>query len=204
MTRSASRLFGLLLGTFAATALATIALPLPARANVVTLDACDGSTLTQPFARWADYSTYKLDPGADFEGSLAGWALEGGAARASGSETYGVAGSVGSSSLSLPSGASAISPQTCVDAAYPDFRLFARAQTPGATVAVSVLYGGAKIPVGVVAPGANWEPTLPLATGSAIAGAIDGGSADLAIRFTAMGGTVQIDDVFVDPHSRCC
>jgi hypothetical protein len=119
-----------------------------------------------------------------------------------------VTGSVGSSSLSLPNGASATSPQTCVNAAYPSFRLFTRTDTPGTTVTVSVSYptplGTISLPVGIIAPGRDWQPTLPLLTGSAVPAALDGGTAQLSLQFVAHGGAAQIDDVFVDPHSRCC
>ena len=127
---------------------------------------------------------------------------------ASGSESFAVSGSAGSSSLSLPSGASAASPQTCVNAAYPSFRLFARSGDPGATVTVSVVYntalGTLTIPVGVLTPGSDWQPTLPMLTASAVPGVLSGGTANVSLRFVGNGGTTQIDDVYVDPHSRCC
>jgi hypothetical protein len=181
-----------------------VAVALPASAQaLVSVSACDGATLTQPFAPWADFNYYKLAPGGDFESGLAGWSLQGGAAAAGGSESFGVTGSVGSSSLALPAGAVALSPQTCVNAAYPDFRFFLRSDTPGTMVSVSVVYqtptGTSVIPVGTVAATSAWQPTLPMATGSAIAGAFNGGTAYVSLQFTASGGTAQIDDVFVDP-----
>jgi hypothetical protein len=39
-------------------------------------------------------------------------------------------------------------------------------------------------------------PTL-----SAVAGALTGGTAQVALRFTAVGGASEIDDVFIDPRS---
>jgi hypothetical protein len=180
-----------------------------AQASLVAINQCDNSTLSQPFSQWADTSYYKLAPGADFEGGLAGWSLQGGAAQGSGSESYGVSGSVGASSLTLPAGAVATSPGTCVNAAYPDFRLFTRTDTPGSTVTVTVLFsspllGTATIPVGVVTPTSDWQPTLPLATASAIPGLLHGGTANISLQFTASGGAVQVDDVYVDPKGRCC
>jgi hypothetical protein len=205
---SARRLLGIAPVAFAFGALAILAAPLSAQADVVNVNECDGSALSQPFAPWADYSSYELAPGGDFESSPTGWSLRHGAGVASGSDSFAVTGSVGSSSLSLPPGAGATSPPTCVNAAYPTFRLFTRADNPGTTVSISVVYGTGlgivKIPVGVVAPGSDWEPTPPMLTASAIASALDGGSANLSLRFTAHGGTAQIDDVYVDPHSRCC
>jgi hypothetical protein len=180
-----------------ALALVAIAAPI-AQASVVSLGACDNSALTRPFMPWIDFNTYKLAPGGDFEGSMTGWSLVGGAAQTASNEPYDVGGS-GSSSLSLPAGASATSPQTCVSAAYPDFRFFARTDTPGSVIAVSVVYGSVTIPVGIVALSGEWMPTLPMTTLSPIAGALNGGTANVSLQFTELFGRSQIDDVYVDP-----
>jgi hypothetical protein len=200
-----------LLGTVPATcalvAAVVVALPASAaQAALVSVSACDNSALSQPFSPWADFSSYKLAPGGDFEGSLAGWSVQGDAQQVGASEPYGVTGSVGSSSLSLSRGAVATSPPTCVNAAYPTFRFFARTDTPGSTVAVTVVYNGwfgsVTIPVGVVALSGDWQPTLPMTTLSAVSGALMGGATNVQLRFTALTGTSQIDDVFVDPWHR--
>ena len=187
-----------------AAALATVAAS-AAQASPVSLAACGDSALSRPFLPWADPSSYQLAPGGDFEGSLAGWSLSRTATVVSGSEPNGVTGSVGSSSLSLGAGAQAQSPTTCVDAAYPTFRFFARTDTPGSTIAVSAVYPGllgtVTVPVGLVALSPTWAPTLPMLTGSAVGGLLSNGTAPLALRFTELTGTSQIDDVFVDPHT---
>ncbi|HWH12043.1 MAG TPA: hypothetical protein VG165_13015 [Solirubrobacteraceae bacterium] len=176
-----------------------------AQASVISFASCDSSALTQPFLPWLDANPYKLVPGGDFEGALTGWSLSGGAGVVAGSEPFGVTGSVGSSSLSLPAGAAAQSATTCVDAAYPSFRFVARTDTPGSVLAVSAVYntllGPAAVPVGLVALSGNWAPTLPMLTGSAVGGLLANGAAPLALRFTELTGTSQIDDVFVDPHT---
>lgn len=209
MFGSARRFFGLLSATCAGSAVLAFAIPVSAQAALVQTGLCDSSTLGQVFLPWADSAYYKLAPGADFEGVLPGWSLSGGAAQTSGSESYGVTGSVGSSSLSIPAGGSATSPPTCVNAAYPDFRLFTRTSTPGAAVVVSVVFnapllGTVTIPVGVVTPTSDWEPTLPMATASAIPGLLNGGTANISLKFTAVGGRVQLDDAYVDPWHGCC
>jgi hypothetical protein len=190
-------------------AVATIALALaptaPAHAALISTGACDGAALTQPFAPWGDSSAYKLIPGGDFEGALNGWTLEGGAAVVSGSEPYAASGRLGSHSLNLPAGSSAQTPYTCVNAAYPTVRLFARNTRPLATVLVSLVYrlpllGAVAVPVGAVLASGTWQPTLPMLTLSAVTGALGGGTAQVALRFTALGGPSQIDDVFVDPR----
>jgi hypothetical protein len=175
----------------------------PAQAALISTGACNEAALSQPFLSWGDTSSYELVPGGDFEGSLAGWTLSGGAQRVSGSEPYGATGSVGAYSLELPAGASVQSPFTCVDAAYPTFRFFARNQGL-ATVVVQVVYrtllGSVALPLGVVALSEAWEPTLPMLTGSVVAGLLSGGTAEAALRFTAVLGSSRIDDVFVDPR----
>jgi hypothetical protein len=178
----------------------------PAQAAPLNFSPCDNATLSQPFLQWFDASNYQLAPGGDFEGSLSGWTLTGGAQQVAGSESYGVTGSVGSYSLSLPNGASGSSPQSCVDAAYPSFRFFTRTDTPGTTVTASVTYtsplGTLTVPVGVVRPTSSWEPTPVFPTGSVIPALLGNGITNVQLEFTATGGEAQIDDVFIDPWSR--
>jgi len=184
--------------------LAGLYLATPAHAALVESGACNEAGLSQPFLAWGDQSSYELMSGGDFEGSLAGWSLSGGAERVAGSEPYGATGSVGSYSLELPVGASAQSPFTCVNAAYPTFRFFARNDKLLSTVLVQVVYqtpvGVLALPLGAVALSGSWQPTLPMLTGSVALGALSGGTAQAALRFTAEVGPSQIDDVFVDPR----
>jgi hypothetical protein len=184
--------------------LTSVAVP-PARADVLSTSACDGAALTQPFLPWADPNLYKLAPGGDFEHSLAGWTVSDGVSTIADSEPYGVTGSVGSSSLSLAAGAVATSPPTCVNAAYPTFRFFARTAGATATVRVDVLYPGllggtASAPVGTVALSGAWQLTAPMVTGSAVFAATSGGTANVRLRFTELSGSARVDDIFVDPR----
>lgn len=178
----------------------------PAGAALISTGACNEAPLTQPFARWGDSSAYELVPGGDFEGSLAGWTLSGGAARVAGSEPFAATGTAGSFSLSLPAGASAQSPFVCVNASYPTFRLFARNGGLLATVLVQVVYktplGTVGLPLGTVALSGQWQPTAPMLTGSLVGALLSGGTAQAALRFTALTGSSRIDDVFVDPRMR--
>jgi hypothetical protein len=178
----------------------------PAGAALISTGACNEATLTQPFAQWGDGSTYELVPGGNFEGSLSGWTLSGGAARVAGSEPYGATGSLGANSLALPAGASAQSPYVCVNASYPTFRFFALNNGLLSTVLVQVVYktvlGPVALPLGTVALSGKWQPTLPMLTGSVVGGLLSGGTAQAALRFTALTGSSRIDDVFVDPRMR--
>ena len=202
--RRASR--SVALGSACATLALTAFSAAPAGAALVSTGACSEAALSQPFARWGDQSTYELAPGGDFEGSLAGWTLSGGAARVAGSEPFGATGAVGASALSLSAGASAQSPYVCVNASYPTFRFFARNTGLLSTVLVQVVYktalGTVALPLGTVALSGQWQPTLPMLTGSVVAGLITGGTAQAALRFTALTGSSRIDDVFVDPRMR--
>jgi hypothetical protein len=58
------------------------------------------------------------------------------------------------------------------------------------------------VPLGVVAAGATWQPTAPMLTASVVAGLLSGGTAELALRFTEVTGSSQIDDIFIDPRMR--
>jgi hypothetical protein len=204
--RRLSLLGGLAAGLFLAV-LAVVGLTATsAQAALLSSGACSTTELTQPFARWGDSGTYELEAQGDFEGSLSQWTLSGGAARTSGSEPFGATGAVGRSSLTLPAGASAQSPYSCVDAGDPTFRFFARNGGLLSTLAVSVVYktvlGPVALPLGAVALSGTWQPTLPMLTGSVVTGLLSGGTAQAALRFTAVTGPSQIDDVFLDPRMR--
>jgi hypothetical protein len=167
---------------------------------------CPSTALSQPFAQWGDSSSYELIAGGSFEGSLSGWTLSGGAQKVAGSEPYGVTGAVGSFSLGLPVGASAQSPFTCVEAGYKTFRFFARNTGTASKILVQVVYqtpiGLVSVPVGTITSSSGWQPTPAMPTGAAVAGLLMGGTAQMALRFTALAGTSAIDDVFVDPRMR--
>ena len=180
-----------------------------ARAALISTDPCDNSTLTQPFQHWNDPSYYKLVPGGDFEGSLTGWTLSGHASRVAGSEPFRATGKAGASSMYLPAGSSVQSPYTCVDAAYPMFRFFGRNNGLLSTVAVSIVYkepllGPVAVPIGLVALDGTWSPSAPMLTLSAVQGIVNGlltgKTPQVALRFTAVTGSSQIDDVYIDPH----
>jgi len=128
--------------------------------------------------------------------------LSGGATTIAGGPPFTVAGGSNSSALYLPAGASAQSPLTCVNAAYPTLRLFARNNTLTSSLVVQVLYQEPVItlPVGATAFSSSWEPTSPMPTLAAVAGALGGGTAQVSLRFTAVGGASEIDDVFIDPR----
>ena len=168
-----------------------------ARADLIDLAACDASAVQQPFARWGDTAFYELLPGGDFE--QPGWAVNGGAQRASGSEPFAATGKLGNWSLTLPAGASAQSPAACVDARYPTVRFFIAG--PG-TVLVSLVYGGLAIPAGLAIAGSSWSPTPVMVTTSPVLATASGGTAQVSVRITGVTGRPRVDDVFLDPWNR--
>ena len=179
----------------------------PAQAAVISTSACDTSALSQPFAAWGDTNQYKVAPGGTFEGGAPGWTLTGGARVAPGSEPFAATGAVGASSLSIPAGGSATSPYTCVNAAYPTVRFFAHNIGLASTVLVQVVYQSVlglqvSLPVGTVLLNGSWAPSAPMLTASVVPGALNGGTAQVALKFTVLTGSAQIDDVFVDPRMR--
>ena len=107
----------------------------------------------------------------------------------------------------LPAGASVTTPFTCVNAAYPSFRLFARNDSLLSTIVPQVVYklpllGNVALPIGAAALSPNWSPTLPLLTASLVTGLLNGGTAQVALKFTAALGPSEVDDIYVDPLMR--
>jgi hypothetical protein len=191
--------------------LALTALPI-ASAQAATLTAtspCGTTTLSQPFLTpWKDTGYYWLLPGGNFEGSLTGWTLSGGAAKVAGSEPYAATGSLGSWSLSLPAGASVQTPFVCVDGADTYFRFFALNKAAASTVTVSVVYAVAGIQIALPMGHGLGRLDLDGARRDAhgrqdrVETVGHTGTAQMALRFTATGGASQIDDIFVDPRLK--
>jgi len=167
---------------------------------------CSSQMLEQPFRRWLDPAKYFLAPGGSFEDGAPGWQLNG-ASVVDGNEPFAVRSAKDDSSLSIPNGASATTPAMCVTLAHPDLRFFARNKGSligllRVDVLVDTPLGVVTLPIGVVAGGQAWTPTLPtpfLANALALLG--KNGETAVAFRFTSMlGGSFQIDDVYVDPY----
>jgi len=173
-----------------------------AQAHLTDLGTCSSVALSQPFTPWGDPSSYALAPGGNFESSdfaSSPWTLTGGAQLVSGSEPFAATGTLGTSSLSLPAGASAESPTTCVDAGYPTVRFFIGGT---GSVAVSLVDNGVVIPTGIVAAAGSWTPTPALITSAPLLGLLSGGTAQVSLEVTGLTGSPQVDDMFVDPWGR--
>ncbi|HEY3774074.1 MAG TPA: hypothetical protein VGL69_13825 [Solirubrobacteraceae bacterium] len=161
---------------------------------------------TTPFSPWSDTNSYRLVPGGNFPTTGSGWSLAGGASIAPSSDPNQLAGAAGAGEVVLPSGSSAVSPYSCVDTGQPTIR-FMDAGNPQARLIVDVTFvepAGLQItlPVGVVAPGAKWQPSPTLVDLQVVGGLLQGGAVPMALSFQASGGTVDVSDAFVDPRMR--
>src|SRR5687767_747057 len=106
-------------GTALAGLLTALVIAAPASAA-----SCSGR-ISQPFTPWGDFHFYDLAPNGALE-STNGWTLTGGAKLVKGSEPFAVTGRLGQYSLSIRAGATATSPEICLDDARPTFRFFGR------------------------------------------------------------------------------
>jgi len=206
----ARRKFGFASLIAGAAALAALLVPAGASAGVLTASApnCDDQSLSQPFTPWMDPSQYVLDSGGDFE-SAGGWALAGGAAVVDGNEPYYVTSSSDSHSLKLPAGSSATSSTICVGLEHPTLRFFAKrtAGGPFANLSVDVLFEDSagnvhSLQIGATGGGAGWQPTPAYVVVANLLPLLPGDYTPVQFRFTANGGTFQIDDTYVDPWGR--
>jgi hypothetical protein len=104
---------------------------------------CSAPALSNPLAAFKDRRHYFVAPSGDFEDpAMPGWQLTGGAALTNSGSNAGITGQSQTKSLLLPPGASATSPEMCVDLDYPSFRFFASqlAEDTDAELAVDVIY----------------------------------------------------------------
>lgn len=106
-------------------------------------ETCSAPQLSNPLTAFKDKRHYFLAPSANFEDpTLPGWELTGAAGVTADPSSAFVIGDTQTSSLTLPPGSSATSPQLCVDLDYPSFRFFVAqvAAETDASLAVDVIY----------------------------------------------------------------
>lgn len=157
--------------------------------------ACAGTG--QPFSQFGDTHSYYGFKNNGFESGSYGWSLSGGAYVGFGNEPW-YANGFGSHSLVLPAGASATSPNFCMNLLNPAARAFANG-TNGGDLKVQVLFRGLTgnllgiFNFADIGGTGAWAPTdrLPSALGLLASSA--------QLRFTSASGTWHLDDAFVDP-----
>lgn len=197
---------------FALVALAAGATTANAGVLVASAPSCEDQALAKTFLPWLDIADYTALAGGDFESGSADWSLTGGAATASGNESFDVGGADDARSLSLPAGSSATSPTICVGILHPTIRFFHKRRSTGllatlSTLKVEVLFetatgDTASLPIGTVLGNGNWQPTLPIVVVANLLPLLPGEMTPVQFRVTAQGGDWSIDDVWVDPYSR--
>ena len=170
---------------------------------------CDSHPGSQVFLPWADPANYTLAPGGSFETSKSRWTLIAASRDTTQNEPFRVAGANDHSSLSISNGGLAISPAMCVGIGEPTARVFFK-QTgglPGALLQIDVMYddvNGAtqSQTIGALGVAQQWRLSPQLLTTASLVPTLGAGTTAVAFRFTAIGGSFQIDDLYVDPWHR--
>jgi hypothetical protein len=169
---------------------------------------CDNAG-SQVFLPWADPASYTLAPGGSFENSGSHWTLVGASRDTGDNEPFHVTSESDHSSLSISDGGTALSPAMCVGLGEPDARVFFK-QTrglPGATLQVDVLFDDVTgttqaQTIAELGVAQQWRLSPQLLTMANLLPTIGAGSTAIAFRFTAIGGSFKVDDLYVDPWSR--
>jgi hypothetical protein len=171
---------------------------------------CGYTGATQVFAPWDDPHSYVLAPDGGFEDGASGWSLAGGARVVDGNESHFLRSSADRRSLDLPDGSVATSPPICVALETPFMRSMVRnTGVPDSRLRVEVVYkllGLVRTTVVTdMRAGDEWvpsryiSPTLGLST---IVGTLIPAAVQVRFRPLDSNGEWQIDDFYVDPHSR--
>jgi hypothetical protein len=176
----------------------------PVLAPILHIVVPDCGPSSQPFQGFGDGHSYYAIPNNGLEDGSAGWSLFGGAAVTAGNEPFGVNGA-GSSSLSLPSGSSALSPAACINLLSPYLRMFAQDSGSDRGLSVQVFFYGVAgnllglVNYGTLDPGdhRSWQPTDPIR--SLFALPLLTQSFRMRLAPSGRGSGWRIDDVFVDP-----
>ena len=160
----------------------------------------------QPFAQFGDNGSYYFAPNGGFEQGTTGWTFAGGATVRAGNESFAVHSANDGYSAVVPSGGS-LSTNLCYGLLYPNLRFFvADADGGQATVHVRVIAHSLLGVLSVFDGGTfqvsgGWQPSPQLSTLlSALAAPL--GTKNLTLQISVEGGTVQVDDLYVDPIVR--
>jgi len=180
--------------------------------TAASAESCADPDTAPLLSSFDDDDLYAPAPGGGFDGGAGGWQLENGAFVGGASGGLNVLG-MSTGSLSLPAGASAVSPTFCVDERYPHFR-FSYVQESleeDADIRVEVVYPGlAKDNVRKAKDvkakhGRGWELSDRIKL-NPTHGLKRGGWRLLAIRLSVKDdkpdALVRVDDVLIDPKAR--
>ena len=193
-----------------AAALCALAFSAPAQAGLLsgvlpglvspsdTPSVCE-TTVSQPFARWGDSSSYVLVPGGSFEPGSPAWALSGGARVVSGNEPFYVHSKNDKYSLYMPAGSSVTTPPMCFAPGDWKVRFFATGGTVRVKIVVKSLLGVLSVlDAGTVSSGGTWQPSAELKLYLTNLGAVLA-TDSISLRLEAGSTSVRIDDAYLDP-----
>jgi len=161
--------------------------------------ACPDPT-SKAFSKWADYANYAFAPNGGFEGDSAGWSVSAGKIAAE-NESFFIHSSADKYSLRLQSGGSAQSSGMCISLLSGKMRFVAKGD-PGAKVKVQIIYRGllssltGVLDGGTYSVGSAWNASPSI---SMLGGTLPLLTASVSFKFTALNGSVTIDDVYLDP-----
>jgi len=163
--------------------------------------ACPERAFSTVFSAFRDRALYTLAPDGDFEAGAVGWSLTDGAAVVDESSSIQLGAVLGATSLELAAGASAVSPEICVERGFPSFRFAARG---AGVLRVHVIYRGGRRSkkAGRVKGGKAWHVTRKVSLAQGRFRVKRGQSANVQLKFTASRGTIRMDDLYVDPRLR--
>jgi LSD1 subclass zinc finger protein len=194
------------LALVAAVLVAVLVPPAASAGSLLGLDNNCGAT-SQPFAQFGDSRNYTFGTNGGLESGANGWTVSGGRV-VSGNESYYVHSKSDRNSLQLPAGASAATPALCQSTTSTVVRFFLRSPDNGSVrvqIVARNLLGQVLgvLDVARVSPGASWQPGPAILNLQSLLGLI--GVSSIQIKFVTVSGTVQVDDVYVDPWgSRGC
>jgi hypothetical protein len=162
----------------------------------------DCGEATKPFAPWGDYRSYTFGANGGLESGSTGWSLSGAARVVDGNESFYVHSRYDRRSLSLGGGAMAYTPKLCMGTTSTVLRFFARSSDNG-TVRVQIVLRNllgqvlGVLQVSDLRPGSSWQPGPSILNLDSLLGLV--GVSSIQLKFTTLSGSVQIDDIYVDP-----
>lgn len=162
----------------------------------------DCGSSSQPFAQFGDYRYYTFGANGGLENGSSGWSLSGPAQVVDGNESFYAHNSSDDSSLRLSSGSSALTPKLCMGTTSTVMRFFVRSSDNGSVRVQVVLRNVLGSVLGVLqvsdlSPGSSWQPGPAVLNLDSLLGIL--GVSSVQLKFTALRGSVQVDDVYVDP-----
>jgi hypothetical protein len=194
------RFIDLRLALVAAVLVAVLVTPVATAGSLLGLNNNCGATST-PFAPFGDSRNYTFGTNGGLEGGAGGWSVSGGRV-VPGNESFYVHSASDRYSLQLPAGASAATPGLCQETSSSVVRFFLRSPD-GGSVRVQIVARNLLgqvigiLDVARVSPGQSWAPGPAILNLQSLLALL--GVSSIQIKFLTVSGTVQVDDIYVDP-----